>query len=215
MDLACWAFPPPRLCKQWPKIMLNERRAAVLEKPPPEKHRHSDALAKASLAAKGLRLYIAGVLTGVFLSFIGYLATLPDPTVSATATGTPEQPEVVIPKPRFDFYTSLTEETVEEVQEGRAVEPASGCPQTPTATELPEPYLLQAGSFRQRDDAERRRAELLLLGLEPVIEEISGSNGVWFRVYLGPFESRDLMARARGLTANQNIETLLLKRGGT
>ena len=162
---------------------------------------------------KGLRLYVAGVLTGVFLSFIGYLGTLPDPAVSATDTGTPEQPEEVIQRPRFDFYTNLTQESIDEVQD--QVEPAADVRKPPTATALPEPYLLQAGSFRQHDDAERRRAQLLLLGLEPVIEEISGSNGIWFRVYLGPFESRELMVRARGLTTNQNIETLLLKRGGT
>ena len=162
---------------------------------------------------KGLRLYVAGVLTGVFLSFIGYLGTLPDPAVSATETGTPEQPEVVIQRPRFDFYTNLTQESIDEVQD--QVEPAADVRKPPTATELPEPYLLQAGSFRQHDDAERRRAQLLLLGLEPVIEETSSSNGIWFRVYLGPFESRELMVRARGLTTNQNIETLLLKRGGT
>ena len=161
---------------------------------------------------KGLRLYVAGVLTGVFLSFIGYLGTLPDPAVSATETGTPEQPEVVIQRPRFDFYTNLTQESIDEVQD--QVEPAADVRKPPTATELPEPYLLQAGSFRQPDDAERRRAQLLLLGLEPVIEEISGSNGIWFRVYLGPFESRELMIKARSLTTNQNIETLLLKRGG-
>ena len=162
---------------------------------------------------KGLRLYVAGVLTGVFLSFIGYLGTLPDPAVSATETGAPEQPEVVIQRPRFDFYTNLTQESIDEVQD--QVEPAADVRKPPTATELPEPYLLQAGSFRQPDDAERRRAQLLLLGLAPVIEEISSSNGIWFRVYLGPFESRELMVRARGLTTNQNIETLLLKRGGT
>ena len=162
---------------------------------------------------KGLRLYVAGVLTGVFLSFIGYLGTLPDPAVSAIETGTPEQLEVVIQRPRFDFYTNLTQESIDEVQD--QVEPAADVRKPPTATELPEPYLLQAGSFRQHDDAERRRAQLLLLGLEPVIEEISSSNGIWFRVYLGPFESRELMVRARGLTTNQNIETLLLKRGGT
>ena len=162
---------------------------------------------------KGLRLYVAGVLTGVFLSFIGYLGTLPDPAVSATETGTPEQPEVVIQRPRFDFYTNLTQESIDEVQD--QVEPAADVSKPPTANELPEPYLLQAGSFRQPDDAERRRAQLLLLGLEPVIEETSSSNGIWFRVYLGPFESRELMVRARGLTTNQNIETLLLKRGGT
>ena len=44
------------------------------------------------------------------------------------------------------------------------------------------------------------------------MEEASGDNGRWFRVYLGPFESHSKMARARGLTAQQGIDTLLLKR---
>ena len=75
-----------------------------------------------------------------------------------------------------------------------------------------EVYLLQAGSFRQLEDADRRRAELLLLGLQPEIEETSGDNGRWFRVYLGPFDSRSTMSRARSLTAGQDIDTLVLKR---
>ena len=190
----------------------KQKQSKSTRKAPARKTQAQRRSGEVQSRGKGLRLYVAGVLTGVFLSFIGYLGTLPDPAVSATETGTPEQPEVVIQRPRFDFYTNLTQESIDEVQD--QVEPAADVRKPPTATELPEPYLLQAGSFRQHDDAERRRAQLLLLGLEPVIEEISSSNGIWFRVYLGPFESRELMIKARGLTTNQNIETLLLKRGG-
>ena len=77
-----------------------------------------------------------------------------------------------------------------------------------------EVFLLQAGSFRQREDADRRRAELLLLGLEPRVEETTSDNGRWFRVYLGPFNSHAAMSKARGLTAAQDIDTLLLRRSG-
>ena len=158
----------------------------------------------------GLRWYGAGVITGVFLSFLLYLGTLPpagppastDPTQQAEATN--EEP----PKPRFDFYTMLPEHSIED--EVPAPEPG-------TPTEAPrssEYYLLQAGSFRQQEDADRRRAELLLLGLEPTIRESTGDNGRWFRVYLGPFETRSKMSRARSLTAAQNIDTLVLKRSG-
>jgi cell division protein FtsN len=45
-----------------------------------------------------------------------------------------------------------------------------------------------------------------------MVEESNGDNGRWYRVYVGPFESHAKMARARSLTANQNIDTLLLKR---
>ena len=73
-------------------------------------------------------------------------------------------------------------------------------------------YLLQVGSFRQQADADRRRGELALLGLEATVEPGNGDNGRWYRVYLGPFENRSEMARARSLTAQADMDTLLLKR---
>ncbi|TDG15584.1 sporulation protein [Seongchinamella unica] len=159
--------------------------------------------------SSGWRWYGAGVITGVFLSFLAYLGSLP-PTEAPGAGGhtTPAAEEPAPPKPRFDFYTMLPEQSLEE-------EPPASEPARPSASAAPrEYYLLQAGSFRQREDADRRRAELLLLGLEPAIEESNGENGRWFRVYLGPFDSRSKMSKARSLTAAQNIDTLLLKRGG-
>jgi len=158
----------------------------------------------------GMRWYLAGVLTGIFLSFLLYLGTLPPTTAPVTgpAAGQPETAEQVPPKPRFDFYTMLPEQTIEEdVVAAEPIQPAA-------ATAPAAYYMLQAGSFRQREDADRRRAELLLLGLEPRIEESNSDNGRWFRVYLGPFDSRGKMARARSLTAAQNIDTLVLKRNG-
>jgi cell division septation protein DedD len=162
---------------------------------------------------KGFRLYFAGVLTGVFLSFLGYLGTLPNPADPTLENGS-SPPAAEIPKPRFDFYTLLPKQTLEGEKEPDAVEPAAVVSKPPAASSSPEPYLLQAGSFRQRDDAERRRAELVLLGLTPKLEEISNANGRWFRVYVGPFDSHASMTKARGLMANQNIDTVLLKRGG-
>ena len=175
-------------------------------------------------SGNGLRWYGAGVLTGVFLSFLLYLGTLPPAgsprqhqaageagpgqTTPGAPTTEPAAPQPATPKPRFDFYTMLPEQTLEEdTLPGEVASPRQ-------ASGPEEYYLLQAGSFRQREDADRRRAELLLLGLEPRVEESRGDNGRWFRVYLGPFESRSKMSRARSLTAGQNIDTLVLKRSG-
>lgn len=153
------------------------------------------------------RWYGAGVATGVFLSLLLYLGTLPPAGEVGPATdGTGTASEMTAPKPRFDFYTLLPEQTL-----AVEVEPAEVArPRTTTGSET---YLLQAGSFRQREDADRRRAELLLLGLEPRVEASATENGRWFRVYLGPFQSHAGMSKARGLTTAQDIETLLLKRG--
>tara|TARA_B110000503_G_scaffold104677_1_gene156186 strand:- start:47624 stop:48112 length:489 start_codon:yes stop_codon:yes gene_type:complete len=162
---------------------------------------------------------MTGVITGVFLSFMVYLSTLPKPIEPGQeVAGTPQQEvEPENPKPRFDFYTLLPEQTmeVEGERDVETVEPAADVSKPATTAVAAEPYFLQAGSFRQQEDAERRRAELLLLGLEPKIEESNVDSGLWFRVSLGPFESHDAVSRARGLLANQNIDSVLLKRGGT
>ena len=112
------------------------------------------------------------------------------------------------PKPRYDFFTVLPNQDLDLASD---VEPAALSTNT-TDSDL---YLLQAGSFRLQKDADRRRGELALLGLTATIEETRGDNGLWFRVYVGPFESRSAMARARSVTAQQSIDTLLLKRPRT
>ena len=112
------------------------------------------------------------------------------------------------PKPRYDFFTVLPNQDLDLTSD---VEPAA-LSENATDNDL---YLLQAGSFRLQKDADRRRGELALLGLTATIEETRGDNGLWFRVYVGPFESRSAMARARSVTAQQSIDTLLLKRPRT
>ena len=166
------------------------------------------AASERGAGGNGLRWYLAGVLSGVFASFLFYLGTLPGPAAPPQAAPAEAATGDASPKPRFDFYTILPEQRIEdevEVQQPRA---------TAQANAGGEYYLLQAGSFRQQEDADRRRAELLLLGLEPTIRESTGDNGRWFRVYLGPFQTRAAMSRARSLTAGQSIDTLVLKRSG-
>jgi len=186
------------------KRVAGGKKATARKKQP---QRRTAGKQSPKTTGNGWRWYGAGVLTGVFLSFLLYLGSLPTPegTVQQQPGGpqAAEQP----PKPRFDFYTMLPSQSTKV-----EVEPAPE-PVKPRSSNTPdEYYLLQAGSFRQREDADRRRAELLLLGLTPTVEETNGNNGRWYRVYVGPFESHSEMARARSLTANQNIDTLLLKR---
>ena len=131
------------------------------------------------------------------------------PVDEETAETTEETP---VPRPRFDFYTMLPEG---EGEEPAAPAEEAAAPSNNTQTPAPpaEYFVLQAGSFRQIEDADRRRAELLMLGLDPTMEPSDSDTGRWYRVYLGPFASRAEANRARSLTAGEDIETLLLKRG--
>jgi len=150
-----------------------------------------------------LKAYLAGCVSGLFAALLLYLATLPAEDAPNDALPVPRQ--AATPAPSYDFWEVLPEQRLEV-----EVDPAD-LPKPRDESEGPV-YLLQAGSFRQAEDADRRRAELLLLGLDPQVEETQGSNGRWFRVVLGPFDSRSAMARARSLTAQQDIETLLMQR---
>ena len=180
-------------------------RKKPARKPAASKRRKSGGGAQSD--AHPLKWYGAGVITGVFLSFMVYLGTLPAEVTPGESATSAEEPQESAPRPRFDFYTLLPEQTIDvEVDPAEVTAPREG------ASATREVYVLQAGSFRQREDADRRRAELLLLGLQPEVEETSGDNGRWFRVYLGPFDSRSKMSKARSLTAGQDIDTLVLKR---
>jgi len=176
----------------------------------PKKTNSRKTAAKAGTPVRGWQLYFAGLFSGVFLSFLLYLGTLPPSTgaIPQAALDEPGATAAEPPRPRFDFYTLLPEQTMDV-----DVNPAQA-----TVTHASKPsefFLLQAGAFKQREDAESRRAQLLLLNLDPKIEETNGDNGRWYRVYLGPFQSRSKLNKARSLTAAQNIDTLLLKRSST
>lgn len=197
-----------------PQDFAKRKPGNAAKKAPVRKSQAQRHPSETPARGKSLRLYLTGVLTGVFLSFLLYLGTLhpaaqPGQEVAGAA---PVEAVPEIPKPSFTFYKILPEQSMEE--EPEVVEPAADLPKPAVTAGAQEPYFLQAGSFRQRADAEQRRAQLLLLGLNPKVEESAGDNGHWFRVSLGPFASHESTSQARGLLAAQNIDSVLLRRSG-
>ena len=147
--------------------------------------------------------FIVGFFVGATASF-GLMRSSGGPE-HPIASPTPPPSAEVAAAPRFDFYTVLPNQALDLSPE---IEPAD----LETENTNREQYLLQAGSFRQQADADRRRGELALLGLEATIEPTENDNGRWYRVYLGPFENRSETARAQTLIAQADMDTLLLKR---
>ncbi len=153
--------------------------------------------------------FIAGLMSGLSLSALGWLAfqepeviALAENTISAITLDSADSGSTGL---RFDFYTLLPEQRIDV-----EIDPANIA--AARAAEPSDQFLLQAGSFKQADDADRRRAELILLGLDAHVEDTTGDNGRWHRVYIGPFESRSRLAKARSVTAQRGIDTLLLRR---
>lgn len=72
-------------------------------------------------------------------------------------------------------------------------------------------YRLQAGSFQKLQDADRRRASILILGLETNIEKVTHGGKTWHRVMLGPFETLSHLEVAKRRLKENNIDSITLK----
>ena len=148
---------------------------------------------------------------GGFIGFIVYLNSLPttgQPPKTAVQEEKPVQqaPEAAAKeekKQNFRFYEMLPESEVVPPK----VEDYS-----PSPTKQNVDYLVQSGSFRSREDAERQRAQIAFLGLRASVQRIDLDNGsVWYRVNVGPFTSRSQMNSAIDKLVSLNIQPLIRK----
>jgi len=151
--------------------------------------------------------FVAGAMVGAFamaLVFTLHSSKPPVPPVEPK----PTESESKTPKPRFDFYKLL--------QESEQIVPATETMEAEKAPENPASnieYILQVGSFPNQTEADKLRAQLILLNLDAHIESVEIHKGeIWHRVVVGPFSSQEKLASARSsLVANQ-YTALVLKR---
>lgn len=118
-----------------------------------------------------------------------------------------EKPKAAADSPDYTFYTVLPQNEV-RVPDQPANATAKPGPANPS-----EVYVLQVGSFRQAAEADRRRAELILLGLDVMVEKVTVSSGeTWHRVLVGPFNALDKATKAKETLAANKVDSMLLKR---
>lgn len=125
-----------------------------------------------------------------------------------SAPRTDEQPATE-EKPRFTFYDMLPSFEVVIPEEDLAVVPAKPL----EAVDRPGIYVLQAGSFSQYGDADRRRAELAMLGVESGIQKVTVDDKVYHRVRIGPVDSLDRLNALRGQLRGAQIDAMVIRVG--
>lgn len=165
-----------------------------------------------------LWLFIGGIIGGfvMFLVYLWDLAPPPSQVVKAPAPdGTvAEQPvqNNKTPKPRFDFYKLLQESEV-IVPATEPSRPADETRPAPATISNTDEYILQVGSFASQADADRLRAQLIMLNLDARLETVTIRNGeIWHRVVVGPFTDQARLASARSTLVNNQYNALMLKR---
>ena len=72
-------------------------------------------------------------------------------------------------------------------------------------------FFLQAGSFRKQQDADKVRAQIILLGQNVQVESGTVREETWYRVLVGPFASREQLASAQKQLAASGFSNLLLQ----
>lgn len=189
----------------------------------------------------------AGIALGVFAMVLFQLEPGKDSikrdASAPAAPTTPAQPiggsaikvEEPKTKPKFEFYTILSESEVivppealpektppppstQEVEAAKQADAARAQaildgrqpPPAPPRKEVTQFYL-QAGSFPERDKAETVRAQLLLTGQNVHIEPGQVASKTWYRVMVGPFVSREQLNAAQLQLGKSGFNNLLLQ----
>ena len=72
-------------------------------------------------------------------------------------------------------------------------------------------FFLQAGSFRKEADADKVRAQIILLGQAVAVESGMVKDETWYRVLVGPFSNREQLTTAQKQLAGAGFSNLLLQ----
>ncbi|MBT8067600.1 MAG: SPOR domain-containing protein [Gammaproteobacteria bacterium] len=81
----------------------------------------------------------------------------------------------------------------------------------PQAIDEPGVYVLQAGSFSTNKDADRRRAELALHGIESHIQRVKVNDRDYHRVYIGPTDDLDELNLLRSRLRAAEIDVFRIR----
>jgi len=128
--------------------------------------------------------------------------------------------EVVLPQVE-NLFQSAEPKPVEKVKPKTVIKevPAQVIEASPVVKSKPavvsnktiRASYLQVGSFKRREDAERRQVELILLGLEAKIQDARVKGSAWYRVRLGPYRSSAEISRAKTKLRKNRVDFLLIK----
>jgi cell division protein FtsN len=169
----------------------------------------------------GFLWLLGGLAIGLFVAFLVYLDKQPPSEISfsdavqteldrikqktGAASEPPAQDEQAT---KFNFYTILPE--LEVLIPEEEIRPPANKNVTPGQT-VNKQYILQAGSFRNRKDAEKLKATVALLGLEASINQVSINNEQWHRVRIGPVDNRRELNRNLNLLHRNDINAMAME----
>jgi cell division protein FtsN len=115
----------------------------------------------------------------------------------------------VEPQEQLDFYEMLPKFEVVVPEKDKDVQR-----NTPGArVEKPGSYILQAGSYRNYNDADRVRATLALQGVESKVSKVTIDTDTWHRVRIGPMRDLKSLEETRRKLREAQIDAIVIRVG--
>jgi len=111
----------------------------------------------------------------------------------------------------YDFYDMLPNFEVVVPEKDREVSRERDT--TPAKIERPGVYVLQAGSYRKPEEADRIRAQLKLQGIDANVQRVSVDDDVWHRVRIGPITDLTELNRLRARLRAADLDALVIRVG--
>jgi cell division protein FtsN len=189
----------------------------------PRDYKHRRKSSRKSSTGRPWLWFAAGLLVGVggtllaemqhFFSTEGVVQAVREATSSerapASAQATAAAPQEKTKRPRFEFYTMLPEMEV-AVPDNELANATDASMQKMEAENVT--YVLQAGSFRQFEQADHLKAELALMGMPAQIQTVTIDGGTkWHRVRVGPFTNLQALNEARSELQSNGLKVMVLK----
>lgn len=107
----------------------------------------------------------------------------------------------------LDFYDMLP--SFEVVIPEQDLDPRPSAP--PQPVQQPGAYVLQAGSFSAWDDADRRKAQIAMLGISSRIQRVTVDDKTYHRVRIGPVEDLKRLEDYRSRLREAQIDALIIR----
>ena len=119
-------------------------------------------------------------------------------------------PEQAIPESKNQGTAMIVEApstTEPAASESVGIDPnqSATTPQQPT-------YILQVRSYNDPDQADARRAEIILNGLSADVVKSTENGQTWYRVISGPYDTQDAALAAQQTLQHSGIDSIVIKR---
>jgi len=159
-----------------------------------------------------LAVIVVGVVV-VMANLWGRKQTTPVAHKPQTDARSVKKPPEQAPAQKFEFYTLLPKQSNGPAVGAKEGKPAAGAKQPEVPAESNKPatkYVIQVGSFATPAEADRRKAEVAMLGYSSSVHSADVHGKTYYRVQIGPVADKDVGAVEKRLN-QAKIDTLVTK----